>query len=150
MATEENEAIVHRFVEEVMNGGNLDAAEDLIAPDHVNHDPTAPEVPAGPEGIKQLIGMYRAAFPDIRFETGEMISDGATVAHRWTFTGTHDGDRTDRKEGRGLRRGDEPRRGRQDQRLLDRLRRDGLDETARRSIAHRQKAERLTTQPVVR
>ena len=92
MATEENEAIVHRFVEEVMNGGNLDAAEDLIAPDHVNHDPTAPEVPPGPEGIKQLIGMYRSAFPDIRFETGEMISDGATVAHRWTFTGPHEGE----------------------------------------------------------
>jgi hypothetical protein len=32
MAKEENETIVHRFVEEVMNGGNLDAAEDLIAP----------------------------------------------------------------------------------------------------------------------
>lgn len=92
MATEENEAIVHRFVEEVMNGGNLDAAEDLIAPDHANHDPTAPEVPPGPEGIKQLIGMYCSGFPDIRFETGEMISDGVTVAHRWTFTGTHEGE----------------------------------------------------------
>ena len=92
MATEENQAIVHRFVEEVMNEGNLDTAEDLISPDHVNHDPTAPEVPPGPEGIKQLIGMYRSAFPDIRFETGEMISDGATVAHRWTFTGTHEGE----------------------------------------------------------
>ena len=92
MATEENEAIVHRFVEEVMNGGNLDAAEDLISHDHVNHDPTAPEVPPGPAGIKQLIGMYCSAFPDIRFETGEMISDGATVAHRWTFTGTHEGE----------------------------------------------------------
>jgi len=92
MATEENEAIVHRFVEEVMNGRNLGAAKDLISPDHVNHDPTAPEVPPGPEGIKQLIGMYRSAFPDIRFETGEMISDGATVAHRWTFTGTHEGE----------------------------------------------------------
>jgi predicted SnoaL-like aldol condensation-catalyzing enzyme len=43
MAKEENEAIVHRFIEEVMNGGNLEAAEDLIAPDHVNHDPTAPK-----------------------------------------------------------------------------------------------------------
>src|SRR5215216_86410 len=145
MATKVNEAIVHRFVEEVMNGGNLDAAEDLISPDHVNHDPTAPEVPPGPEGIKQLIGMYRSAFPDIRFETGEMISDGATVAHRWTFTGTHEGEMNGRRTGRGLRRGDESRRGRQDHRLLDRLRRDGLDETARRSIAHQQEADRPTT-----
>ena len=32
MATKDNEAVIRRFVEEVMNGGNLDAAEDLIAP----------------------------------------------------------------------------------------------------------------------
>ena len=87
MAKEENEAIVHRFVEEVMNGGNLEAAEDLIAPDHVNHDPTAPEVPLSPEGIKQLIGMYRSAFPDIRFETGATLCEGHTVALRRTLTG---------------------------------------------------------------
>ncbi len=48
-------------------------------------------MPPGPEGVKELIGMYRAAFPDIRFETGEMICEGDTVAHRWTFTGTHEG-----------------------------------------------------------
>lgn len=89
--SEENKAVVRRFVEEVMNAGNLDAADELVAPDHVNHDPTAPEVPPGPEGVKQLIGMYRAAFPDIHFHTGEMISEGDTVAHRWTFTGTHEG-----------------------------------------------------------
>jgi steroid delta-isomerase-like uncharacterized protein len=91
LSAEENKEVVRRFVEEVMNGGDLDAADDLVAPGHVNHDPTAPEVPPGPEGVKELIGMYRSAFPDIRFETGEMISEGDTVAHRWTFTGTHRG-----------------------------------------------------------
>jgi predicted ester cyclase len=89
---EENKEVVRRFVEEVINGGDLDAADRLIAPDHVNHDPTAPEVPPGPRSIKRLIGMYRFAFPDIRFETGEMIGEGDTVAHRWTFTGTHRGE----------------------------------------------------------
>lgn len=90
--SEENKAVVRRFVEEVINEGNLDLADELISTDHVNHDPTAPEVPAGPEGIKQLIGMYRDAFPDIRFHVEEMISEGGTVAHRWTFTGTHQGE----------------------------------------------------------
>ena len=37
--------------------------------------------------------MYRSAFPDIRPHTGEMICVGDTVAHRWTFTGTHEGTR---------------------------------------------------------
>jgi predicted ester cyclase len=77
-----------------MNGGDLDAADDLVAPEHVNHDPTAPGVPPGPEGVKELIWMYRSAFPDIRFETGEMIGEGDTVAHRWTFLGTHRGEMT--------------------------------------------------------
>lgn len=89
--SEENKAVVRRFVEGVINGGNLDLADELIDPGHVNHDPTAPEVPPGPEGVKRLIGAYRGAFPDIRFHIEEMISEGDTVAHRWTFTGTHEG-----------------------------------------------------------
>jgi steroid delta-isomerase-like uncharacterized protein len=91
VSAEENKRVVIRFVEEVMNGGDLDAADELVAPDHENHDPTAPEVRGGSEGIKELIGMYRSAFPDIRFTTGEMICEGDTVAHRWTLTGTHRG-----------------------------------------------------------
>ena len=70
MSAEENKRVVRRFVEEVMNGGDLEAADELVAPDHVNHDPTAPEVQAGPEGVKELIGVYRSAFPDIHFTTG--------------------------------------------------------------------------------
>jgi predicted ester cyclase len=93
MPAERDKAVVERFVEEVMNAGNLDAADELIDSDHVNHDPTAPEVVRGPEGVKELISMYRAAFPDIRFHTGEIFADGeGRVAHRWTFTGTHEGE----------------------------------------------------------
>jgi len=91
VSTEKKKDVVRRFVEEVMNGGDLEAADELAAPDHVNHDPTAPAVPPGPEGVKELIGMYRAAFPNIRFETGGMICEGETLAQRWTFTGTHQG-----------------------------------------------------------
>jgi steroid delta-isomerase-like uncharacterized protein len=92
MQTEEKKEVVRRFVEEVMNEGNLDVADELISPEHVNHDPTAPDVQPGSEGVKQLISMYRSAFPDIHFETEEMICEGDIVAHRWTFTGTHRGE----------------------------------------------------------
>lgn len=84
-------AVVRRFVEEVMNGGRLDLCDELIHPSHVNHDPTAPEVGEGPEGVKELVGMYRSAFPDLHFETGEMFATDGRVAHRWTLTGTHEG-----------------------------------------------------------
>jgi steroid delta-isomerase-like uncharacterized protein len=86
------EAVVRSFFETVFNDGDLDAVERFIAPDHVNHDPTAPEVPPGPAGVRMLARHYREAFPDIRFELEEVFSDGDRVAHRWTFTGTHEGE----------------------------------------------------------
>ncbi len=90
--SEANKAIVSKFFEEVFNEGKLELTEELIAPNHINHDPNAPEVDTGPEGIRQLVGMYRNAFPDIRFEIEEMVSEGQRVAHRWTFRGTHRGE----------------------------------------------------------
>ncbi|MDQ4126360.1 MAG: nuclear transport factor 2 family protein [Actinomycetota bacterium] len=35
----------------MINQGDLDVADELIAPDHVNHDPTASKIPSGPGGI---------------------------------------------------------------------------------------------------
>ena len=93
MPAEEDMATVRRFVEEVINRGNLELTDELVNSDHVNHDPTAPETGEGPEGIKELIGTYRSAFPDLRFEIGEMFASGdGRVAHRWIMTGTHEGE----------------------------------------------------------
>jgi steroid delta-isomerase-like uncharacterized protein len=84
--------LVRRFFSEVFNDGKTDAVEVFIHSDHRNHDPTAREVPAGPEGVRRLVELYRSAFPDIRFEHDEVITVGDKVAHRWTFTGTHRGE----------------------------------------------------------
>jgi steroid delta-isomerase-like uncharacterized protein len=86
------EAVVRGFFEAVFNGGDLDAIERFIAPDHANHDPTAPEVPPGPKGVRILAQHYRAAFPDIEYSIEEIFSSEDRVAHRWTFTGTHEGE----------------------------------------------------------
>jgi predicted ester cyclase len=42
--------------------------------------------------IRPPRGAARSAFPDIHFETGETTGEGDTVAHRWAFTGTHEGE----------------------------------------------------------
>lgn len=92
MPAEEDMVVVRTFIEEVINSGNLEKVDELVAPDHVNHDPTAPEHSPGAAGIKELIGMYRAGFPDLRFETGEMFAVDGKVAHHWTMRGTHEGE----------------------------------------------------------
>jgi steroid delta-isomerase-like uncharacterized protein len=88
----DNETLVRRFFAEVFNQGNLEAVETFIHPQHENHDPTAPEVPTGPEGVRRLVELYRSAFPDIHFEHEAVVDLGDKVAHRWTFTGTHRGE----------------------------------------------------------
>ena len=85
MSAEEEVTVVKTFIEEVINSGNLEKVNEFVAPDHVNHDPTVPTHAPGAEGIKELIGAYRAGSPDLRFETGQMLAADGKVAHHRTM-----------------------------------------------------------------
>jgi predicted ester cyclase len=84
--SEENKAIVRRQEEELFTQGNLDAADEIYAPDYVGHDPSNPEDIRGLEAAKQAAADYRKAFPDLR------IAEGDKVAARLRFRGTHRGE----------------------------------------------------------
>ena len=90
--SEENKALVRRVIEELFNKGNLDLADELIAPDYVDHDTGLPEDVRGPEGFKQFVSLYRSAFPDLHVEILEQVAEGDRVATRWVATGTHRGE----------------------------------------------------------
>jgi steroid delta-isomerase-like uncharacterized protein len=90
MTTEENKAVVRRFTDEVWNTGNLAIIDELFASTWVGHD-LPPGLAPGREGLKQMVGAFRAAFSDIRATVDDQIADGDAVAWRWTFQGTHSG-----------------------------------------------------------
>ena len=90
--SKENKATSRRFYEELFNQGNLDAAEEIVTPDLVIHDPNIPEEPRGPEGLKQFVAMYRNAFPDVNFTIEDQIAEGEKVGTRWVAQGTHQGE----------------------------------------------------------
>jgi steroid delta-isomerase-like uncharacterized protein len=90
--SEENKAIVRRFIEEVWNNGNLDVIDELVSDDHIDHDPGREGTPGGREGMRAFVQMYRTAYPDTHIEFGELIAEGDLVAGPWTATGTHQGD----------------------------------------------------------
>ena len=93
MLTETNKTVSRRFLEEVWNKGNLAALNEIIAKDHVNSGPgTLRGLPTGPEGSKQLVTVYRNAFPDVHFTIDEQIAEGDKVVTRWTAQGTHKGE----------------------------------------------------------
>ena len=84
-------AVVERFVEEAINKGRLDVMDEIVAADFVELDPL-PGQRQGREGLKEVIAMMRAAFPDIHWVTEETVEQDEKVVSRFTWTGTHRGE----------------------------------------------------------
>ena len=91
-SAEENKALARRWFEDLFNAGNLEVADEIIAPDHVNHDPTLPDIPPGPEGQKQVVNLYRSAFTNAHISIEEQLAEGDSVVTRGTGSGTHQGE----------------------------------------------------------
>lgn len=81
----EREKQVRRFVDEVWNGRNYDAAADLYRADYVN------PFGVGPSARVEPIRHYHEAFPDLHIDVEELIVAGDTVVLRMTFRGTDTG-----------------------------------------------------------
>lgn len=91
MSAEENKGVTRRCWQACFNDGNLAIVDELVAPGYRWHGPGGQEVTGG-EGIKQLIGAFRTAFPDMHMVFEAQLAEDDTVASRWTMTGTHQGD----------------------------------------------------------
>lgn len=89
MSTEQNKAVAHRWYEEVFSAGKLELVNELIAPDFVEHDASNPSLDR--EGVKQLVSMYRGAYPDLHITVEDVITEGDKVVARFTARGTHRG-----------------------------------------------------------
>ncbi len=95
MSAEENKAMARREIQELFNHtGNLDAAEEIYAPDYVGHDPSTGDI-RGAEAAKQFAAAYRQAFPDLEASIEDQIAEGDKVVSRFTSRGTHQGETED-------------------------------------------------------
>lgn len=90
MGTEDNKELVRRFYAEI-DAGNIDAMDDLVAEDYLDHHPPFPGLPAGREGLKQAFRIFLSATPGIH-EIEDQVAEGDKVATRLTATGRHVGE----------------------------------------------------------
>jgi steroid delta-isomerase-like uncharacterized protein len=91
MSTESNKALVRRFYQEI-DKGNLDAMDELVAKDYIDHSPPPfPGLAPGREGLKQAFRNFWRATPGYhRIE--DQIAEGDKVVTRLTSFGKHEGD----------------------------------------------------------
>ena len=84
-----------RLLEHSFNDGKFDLIDQLVAPEALNHDPALPAQMRdlrGPDALKRIVGMYRAAFPDLRMTVDDVIASDDKVVLRWHSDGTHRGE----------------------------------------------------------
>jgi len=91
MTADENRALVRRFYEEI-DRGNVDAIDELVAEDYLDHSPPPfPGLRTGREGLKQAFKIFWEATPG-RHEIEDQVAEGDKVVTRLTAYGRHEAD----------------------------------------------------------
>ena len=89
MSVEENMALARRFVEALVKG-NLDAMDEIMAPDFVNHTELLPGQEPGREGEKRAIAQVSAAISNVSVVVEDQVAVGEKVVSRFVVHATHD------------------------------------------------------------
>lgn len=87
-----NDTIVRRLYDQVWSIGNLDAVDQVCAPNIILHESNSPADRHGTQEYKELAAMYRSAFPDLRTNVEDIIAQGDKLVVRWSARGTQEGD----------------------------------------------------------
>jgi steroid delta-isomerase-like uncharacterized protein len=94
MSTEQNKALIQKWVDEVLNTGDISdqsPAYQLVAADFVGHFPGQPPI-EGLEAFRQFGSLYFSAFPDLQITPEDLIAEGEKVTMRYGWRGTHKGE----------------------------------------------------------
>ena len=82
MMTDENKALVRRFITEIFERGRPEAVDELCAEDFIGHTWGN----ADRAGLKQAMARVATGLADAHFQVEDMIAEGDRVAVRVTAT----------------------------------------------------------------
>src|SRR5215211_3154687 len=88
MSTEENKALVRRFLE-AHASGDVDIVEEMLAPDFVDHNLIPGQQP-GREGYLRALTEYHAAYSNTRYVIEKQLAEGDEVVTTFAVSATHD------------------------------------------------------------
>jgi steroid delta-isomerase-like uncharacterized protein len=85
---EESRRLVRRYFD-LLNGGDLSRADEVLASDIVFFGPRAPDGIRGLDAFRDFVVSLRRDSPDLHFAEGETVAEGGRVASVFTMTRTH-------------------------------------------------------------
>jgi predicted ester cyclase len=90
MTVAANKAAARSYFEQVLNRGEVSAADAIFAPDIQFHYPLG-EL-SGADMVKGYVSAFLTAFPDAHFTVADLIGEGNRVAARWSLVGSQTGE----------------------------------------------------------
>ncbi len=88
---DEMRATAREFYARVLDQGDMDYAESVIADDVIEHNPLTPDMPHDKKGALETLRMIHENSPDMKAEIIETIVSGNKMAIRSRFSGTDNG-----------------------------------------------------------
>jgi predicted ester cyclase len=93
MSVEDNKAVVQRIIEEAFNQGRLEVVDQVVDSSCgyrlVGNRGQSRQI--GPRIVRDIIHLFRTAFPDLHIEIEDQIVKGNQVVTCWCARGTHRG-----------------------------------------------------------
>jgi len=87
----ENKQLVRRFIEEIVNTGNVGPMGEYVSADCVETDGKV-RIVSGIEGMQRHVLGVRATYADLRLTVERQIAEGEWVVTQVTARGTHAGE----------------------------------------------------------
>jgi steroid delta-isomerase-like uncharacterized protein len=87
---EENKTLVREFVKRIFVDRDLDAIDELVTDDFVDHVPL--DSPGGPAGFRASMEKLFASFPDLTTKIEDVMGEGQRMVVRISMTGTQRGE----------------------------------------------------------
>ena len=84
-----NKEVIKNYTKRLWHDQDLSVIDDFFVSDAVIHSPL--NTTQGAITMKQVVGKWLTAFPDLRIESDDFIAEGHQVVHRWKASGTHMG-----------------------------------------------------------
>ena len=86
----ENKALFQRLIDG-MNAQDPNFLDRLLYPNFIENDPQ-PSVEPGIEGMRQMMGMFFSAFPDLKVTINQLVTEEDLVVGHMTTEGTQTGE----------------------------------------------------------
>lgn len=90
MAASDNEALVRRYYDEVLNGRRPELVDELAVEDYVEHDPF-PGQGNGRDDLRARVLLLLDGLNPVHFTIEDVVAGGDRVVVRWTQTATQSG-----------------------------------------------------------